>query len=396
MYKIIILTTLTLFLIHLDAQVFEKQWVFQTNGKIFASVACDSNKLFIGSGDGTFYCLNKENGTLKWKISSHASKFSSTLIDDNNVYFGTNEGLLYALDKTNGVIKWQFQSKGEQEKDIWDYYLSNPSIKDDCIYWGSGDSTLYAIGKDDGKEKWHFKTKGIIHANPIETEGMILVSSFDGYLYCLNSSDGSLNWKFKTLGAEYFPEGAIPKSPLVHEGIIYLGSRDYNLYALELNSGRCLWNYREPDGWIVATPVYYNGCLYFGLSDGHRMVCMNTQSGTVKWQTPINMRIYGEAIILDDYLVFGSHNGILYALNPNTGEIIDTWKTNGNKANYDKVFDNNGQFLPDFKLYGEEYKKSEEMILNLGSILSTPLFDDGFIYFGSSDGGVYSIKWLKP
>jgi outer membrane protein assembly factor BamB len=45
-----------------------------------------------------------------------------------------------------------------------------------------------------------------------------------------------------------------------------------------------------------------------------------------------------------------------------------------------------------FVLYGADNETPENMIHALGSILSSPVVEDGMIYFGSSDGHLYAVS----
>lgn len=376
----------------LSAQL-TKAWSFKTEGRIFASAISDDEKIYIGSGDGLFYALDKQSGEIIWSFQTASTKSSTAVLVGNLVCFGTNDGVLYALDKKKGTRVWKHQTGGEQELDMWDYYLSTPVVSDGVLYWGCGDTFVYALDPVTGEEKWKYKTDGIVHATPVVDNNKLFVGSFDGHMYALNASSGDLLWKFKTLGAHYFPKGEVQKAPLVADGVVYFGTRDYNLYALDAKSGRTLWNYREPHGWIIATPTLQDGHLYFGLSDGHQFCCMNVQSGAMKWTLPLNMRVFGEAIPVGDKLIFGSHNGILYLVNAADGKIRDHFKTAGCIKNSSEVFDESGAFKKGFELYGSDMVGAEQKILNLGSILSTPLVEGDRIYFGSTDGYVYAVEY---
>ncbi|MBP1665060.1 MAG: hypothetical protein H6Q19_2200 [Bacteroidetes bacterium] len=71
---------------------------------------------------------------------------------------------LYSVDKNTGKLLWQYKTKGENRKDLWDYYLSSPVACKGVVYVGSGDSTVYAIGAKSGKTLWTFKTNGYCYA----------------------------------------------------------------------------------------------------------------------------------------------------------------------------------------------------------------------------------------
>ena len=60
--------------------------------------------------------------------------------------------------------------------------------------------------------------------------------------------------------------------------------------------------------------------------------------------------------------------------------------------NYHTIFGPDGHFREDFELYGNNYLESEAKIHSLGSVLSSPMIDEGVIYFGSSDGKMYAVN----
>ena len=393
MKKLLFLNLYLLFTLCIANGQLSKIWSFKTEGQIFASVVTDVDKAYVGSGDGVFYAIDKTTGVPEWTYQTAGTKFSTALLMDDLICFGSNDGNLYALNKEDGSVVWQHHSKGEKEQDMWDYYLSSPIRYKGVIYWGCGDSYVYAISPKDGSEVWKYKTEGIVHATPVMQDEKLLIGSFDGFLYALNAESGKLEWRFNTLGAHYFPNGAIQKAVLVNDGIVYFGSRDYNLYALEATSGRVLWNYREPHGWIIATPILFKEHLYFGCSDGHQFCCMNAETGIMKWTLPLTMRVFGEAVPVNDKMVFGSHNGILYLVDASEGTVLDQFRTEGHIENYSEVYSVTGSFKEGFELYGSDMLGTEQKILNLGSILSTPTIEEDRIYFGSADGHIYSVHY---
>lgn len=379
----------TLFSAHSQATVV---WAFQTEGRVYSSPILFDQILYVGSGDNNFYAIDQASGKQVWKFETEGSVHSSPALNNELVIFGNNEGKLFALDRITGTLKWSFSSKGEKQYGLWDYYLSSPLIDSEKIYWGSGDGSVYALDVKTGNIIWEFETGDLVHASP-KVDGLdLVIGSFDGNLYSLNKENGILNWKFKTLGAEYFPKGEIQKAVSIDEETIYFGSRDYNLYALDKKTGACKWNYREPEGWIISTPLVLGDKIYFGTSDAHKFYCLNRVSGEILWETPLKMRVYGKAVAYNELIYFGTFDGWVYGLNPENGDIKWEFQTEMSKKNSSTVFNEEGGFKEGFQLYGEDYLESEKKIHDLGSILGTPLIIDGVIYFGSSDGKIYAVN----
>ena len=389
-----ILFFLSLILLNLNASHAQDNvlWRFKTKDRIYSSPKIEWDIIFFGSGDHSFYAIDKTKGQKIWEFKTGGAIHSSPFISDNLVCFGSADGSLYALDKVNGHIVWKFDSGGEKMYDLWDYYLSSPIGDNNTIFWGCGDGNLYAIEKNTGKLKWNFMTDGIVHASPVMKDNTIFIGSFDGNFYSINKENGSLNWKFKTVGASYFPRGEIQKAALIEEDVVYFGSRDYNVYALDAKKGTGKWNMKQPQGWIIATPIEYKGNIYFGTSDAHLFYCMDKIQGTVKWSIPLNMRVYGSAVSHNDTIYFGTFDGKVIGVDYLTGQRKWEFQTNSSKLNYSNIYDEKGNFKEGFVLYGQDFEDSEELIHQLGSILSTPVIENEIMYFGSSDGNLYAIK----
>jgi len=369
----------------------DTQWKYKTGGRVYSSPLIAGNTVYFGSGDHHFYALDKQTGSLNWTFKTDGAVHSSAAIKGELLYFASADGSLYAVNVDSGELSWKFASGGEKMYGLWDYYLSSPAIEDNLVYWGSGDGHVYAIDAVSGDLKWRYDTGDIVHASPVVYKDKVIVGGFDGHMYALNKHDGTLIWKFKTVGATYFPKGEIQRAALVDDDVVYFGSRDYNMYALDANTGRGKWNMRQLQGWIIATPLEHEGNIYFGTSDAHIFYSMNKQSGEVNWTIPVNMRVFGSAIIHGDLLYFGTFDGKILGVDYATGEKEWQFQTGDSKQNYHSVYDDNGEFREEFVLYGADYETPEKMIHALGSILSSPVIDDGLIYFGSSDGHLYAV-----
>ncbi len=369
-------------------------WKFSTNRRIFSSPEISENTMYIGSNDSCLYALNKKTGNLVYKFRTNGEIKSKPLIYNSSVIFNSSDGLVYAIDKNDAEVLWTFKTNGENKLDLWDYFLSSPVCSGDKVFVGSGDGNVYAIDPKTGSLIWKFKTGGIVHATPLVYENTVFIGSFDGLFYALNAQTGDLIWKFKTIGSEYFPKGEIQKGAALYKNSVIFGCRDYNIYSLNINTGVGMWNTKEKGSWVIAAPLIINDVIYVGTSDSHRFCVFNAQNGEEICSYPLNMRVYGEAVPHKNDIYFGCFNGGLYRINHLNGKLEEVFRTPGSKRNYFEVYNENGEFKEGFELYGNEMEASENKILDLGAILSTPVIDDGIIYFGDSNGVIYAV-WGK-
>jgi outer membrane protein assembly factor BamB len=378
----------------LNAQV-ELAWKYKTEGRVYSTPLIDDGSVYFGSGDQNIYALNEANGELLWKFKTEGKVHSSPAVHGQTVLAGSQDGNLYCLDKLSGELKWKFESRGEKMYGLWDYYLSSPTVADGMVYWGSGDGSLYAINPVNGTKLWEFTTGDIVHATPVVDEESVYIGSFDGKLYKLNKYNGSLIWEFDTIGAYFFPKGEIQRGVTVHEGFVYFGSRDYNLYVLDKKTGKGAWNYRQPRGWIIATPTLYKDHVYFGSSDAHKFFCYSTKTADLVWEKELSMRVYGTALAHDDEVIFGTFDGKLISADYLTGKTNWVFQTDNSKRDHHTIFDDNGKFRSDFELYGEKWLESENRIHDLGAFLSSPVLASNQIFIGSSDGHLYCLTRSK-
>lgn len=138
-----------------------------------------------------------------------------------------------------------------------------------------------------------------------------------------------LRWKFHTAGR-------VISSPAVVDGVVYVGSTDGNLYAINADSGAQKWKF-ETKAWEVSSPTIASGLVYFLSYDGH-LYALDAATAQVKWKFATEGERHYQ----------GTH---LHHLQPAVESMPDPW---------------------DF-------------------YLSSPSFWNGAVYFGSSDGNVYSL-----
>jgi eukaryotic-like serine/threonine-protein kinase len=370
-------------------------WSFGTEGAIFGSPVVSGDHLLVGSSDGHVYALDRTTGRERWRFRTGGAVDAAPAAALGRVYFPSRDGSFYAVDAGTGALDWAFRTEGgEKQHDFWDFYLSDPLVLDSTVVFGSGDGGVYALAADTGVLLWRFQTGGAMHGAPV-TDGMRLyVGGFDGGLHALDPATGVPLWSIRADGNEHFPEGAFQRAPVLHEGALYVGSRDYQLYAVEATSGRILWKMEESRGWIVATPLVVDETLYFGASDGQRFYAVDRTSGQARWSVPVQTRVFGSAIMVGGAVVFGGFSGILFALDPESGDIRWRFQTPASRTGFHRVHDERGELNEEMRTLYQTGRgmEAESRILELGSIPGTPAFDGVRLYFGTTEGIVYALE----
>jgi eukaryotic-like serine/threonine-protein kinase len=143
------------------------------------------------------------------------------------------------------------------------------------------------------------------------------------------SQFSKVKWQFAT-------KGQVLSSPAVSGDTVYVGSSDHFLYALDSAAGTLKWKFKT-DGRITSSPAVSAGTVFFGSYDSN-FYAVDAASGQLKWK----------------FATAGEHR---YAAS---------------------------------HLHGAE-PAAEVMPDPFDFYLSSPVVDNGAVYFGSGDSHVYAL-----
>ena len=83
----------------------KEAWQFKCDGHNYTTPLIIDSSVYIGSGDGKVYRLNKYTGEKEWDYDLGKEVFSSPKYDSNTLYFGCDNGYFYAMDDGQKVYK---------------------------------------------------------------------------------------------------------------------------------------------------------------------------------------------------------------------------------------------------------------------------------------------------
>ena len=341
------------------------EWSFQTAGPVRASALVDSGLIYIGSGDGDFYALDRQTGAERWRYRAGSPIQSSAAAWGDLVYFGDRANTFYALERRSGRERWRVETGSdypfEWGSEGWDYFTSSPVIAGDLLVIGSGDGSVYALDAATGNERWRLETGGRVRASPAVGGGVVFVGSADGVLYAIDLETGDVEWRFETEGASNisaefgFDRKTIQASPALTAGAVLFGSRDGKFYAVDAASGELRWRYDHSTPWVVSSAAIWDDLAIVGTSDGLFVHAVNVETGGEAWRFETGDRVFSSPALSGSAVYIGVHDGRLLSLDAGTGEF--RWTLH----------------------FG-------------GAVMSSPVVSDGHIYVGCDDGSLYSIR----
>jgi len=341
------------------------EWSFQTAGPVRGSALVDSALIYIGSGDGDFYAIDREKGVERWRFRTGSPIHSSAAAWGDLIYFGNRSNTFYALDRRTGRERWRVETGSDHPfewgHEGWDYFTSSPVIAGEFVIVGSGDGSVYALDAATGAEHWQVETGGRVRASPAVGDGVVFVGSADGLLYAIDIETGGVEWRFETEGAfnissEYgFDRKTIQSSPALTAGTVLFGSRDGKFYAVDASSGELRWRFDHSTPWVVSSAAIHDRLAIVGTSDGLFVHAMSVETGEEIWRFETGDRVFSSPALSGGTAYVGVHDGRLLSLDAGTGENLWTLHFSG-------------------------------------AVMSSPVVHDGRIYVGCDDGAVYSVR----
>ncbi|HLO90556.1 MAG TPA: PQQ-binding-like beta-propeller repeat protein [Lentimicrobium sp.] len=285
----------------LNALTSELLWKFEANGRIKSSPAVDETTVYFGAFDSTLYAVDRRTGLEKWHFRTRSEGFhrainlfglntgnirqidpwdfyfSSPVIDGNRLYVGSGDSSIYCFDKNLGTKLWEYKTRGVVH--------SSPAIGNGMVYCGSWDSKMYAFDALSGKIKWEYQA-GIdtayncfvgFQASPVLYDGVLYCGSRDAAMYALDANSGKLIWRTYDPGMSWFPS-----SVAVRGDYLYTGSSDARKFYCFNRKNGYIEYYKNTWSYTFSSPALTDNAAYIGSANG-RIYCFELSSGNLNW-----------------------------------------------------------------------------------------------------------------
>lgn len=279
-----------------------KIWDYDIEGGVgFNGIAAADAVLFVNSLAGEMVSLDITTGGKIGTVGSLGKDASTTPLVMGNYLI-----LTFAGDDKYSMVAYDLIEGSKMWRKNFGYIQTSPVLYNHAVYFGTLNGNEYKIEDSTGKVLWKFFCGEPIHSTCAASGNRVIFGTDKGSLICLNTDTGMEAWKFK-ITAPIF------STPMIHNNNVYFGADDSNYYSI------------------------------------------NIESGSVAWKNNLKTKITGgSALFKDSLAVFGGINGVVYAVNKNSGEVV--WS-----------------------------------FLTYGTITSTPLACGSYIYVTSFDSHVYCL-----
>ena len=330
---------------------FEPRIVFNPEGLIF----------FEKEGTLKKYDYSQE---LIWKknIYTKQEKKSDILINlayENDILIITdNLAKYYAVNPQNGELIWS--------KTNLTPFNSQIKIYKDKFYIVDYENIIHCFSIKDGNKIWSYQTDNFFVKSKkklsiiIENEKVIFNNSI-GDITALDANKGILLWQTPTQNNLVYAESAslITSDLVLEKDSIFFSNNRNEFYSINKDNGFLNWkqninsNIRPVISNDIIFTVSNEGFLYFIDSIGGNIIKSNNLLINFKAKHRESIKPIG-IVLGSDKIFLSLNNGKLIVASIQTGEIINTFKLDGNQISKPFIFDNKLYVIKDNSII--EYK----------------------------------------
>lgn len=256
-------------LVAYDRDSGKELWKIPLENGVEGGAAVAGDRLFFGSSNGQFYCVNLADGKTLWTFPVRAETLAGPTIDSGVVYFQSGADVVYALDAETGKQLWLYNRQVTGQLSIRS--TTRPVVNGESLLVGFSDGFAVSLKKRDGSLLWERKIgRGNrfrdVDSTPVVDGTNIYVASFDGALVSLKADSGEVNWTVEegayvpvTLGQGRFSDR------------LYYATANGSILVLDKNSGKTLSTLKVANG-IATQPTVFKEWLLYGESEGDFIV----------------------------------------------------------------------------------------------------------------------------
>ena len=307
----------------------KKLWEWHSDANVISTPLYQNELVIFGNSLGKIEALSAETGELQWEFETEGGVFSSPAAFEELVIFGSGDGSVYALDSETGKQVWKTATEAS--------VLGSPLISKDRVYIGGSDGYFRAMDARTGHEIWNYQgLQGPVVSTPIIYEGKVIFGAWDKHLYALNTEDGSLAWKWDN-GSQNRMFSPAMVIPVAHEGVVYIVAPDRYLTAINAETGTSLWRSNEATV-RESIGISEDKDLVYGKTMNDEVVAFRTNAAApeLAWRMDCGFGYDHVPSMLfeqDGEVVFGTRNGRVYSINPDTKAINWIYKIDNSMVN---------------------------------------------------------------
>ncbi|MGN0532322.1 MAG: PQQ-binding-like beta-propeller repeat protein [Eubacterium sp.] len=294
------------------------KWHYNTVNSVKNNICIDDHRIAAMDVDGNVYCLDKADGKLLWQTKINLGNNIGTscgICIDNSVLYTGNSRIITALNVADGSTKWQ-QNRDKGENSPAEFIIAGDKLIVNS-HWDS----LSALDIEDGEELWSNTDEDIRFRSStpaIVDDNTLLVADSDAVML-VSLADGSIISKTDFEGYSFSSTG----QPALLDDAAYIPTANRGVIAFDIKSKEILWNYETGDGILFTAPYVGKGSrmvessprldgnnLIFGANDGY-IYSVDAKTGKLINKKQAGSAVLGEIALTDQRIYAGTFDGYI-------------------------------------------------------------------------------------
>ena len=299
---------------------------FNKNIKIKLSKIIKNNKfkeLRNNYGREEFDSDFKSVSKYKIKKIKNFSNFEPTIVfKSDGIIFFEKQGTLKKYDYSQKLIwKKNFYSKQEKKSNI----LLNITHENDILIITDNLSKYYAVDLKNGELLWSKTNLTPFNSQIKIYKDKLYIVDYENILHCFSIKNGNRIWSYQT--DNFFVKTKKTLSIVIDNEKVIFNNSIGDITALDASKGFLLWQtptqnnliYAESASLITSDIVLEKDSIFFS-NNRNEFYSINKNNGFLNWKQKINSNI--RPVITGDLIFTVSNEGFLYFIDSLTGNII--------------------------------------------------------------------------
>ena len=275
-------------------------------------------KVFVGDFEGTIHAIDLLTGKAVWKVKKKDGFVTSAAANQGCIVIGDYSGMVFCLDAKTGKEVW--------EKEIEQQVANGANFYGDNVLLTSEGGTMFAMDIKTGEPKWKFATGDQLRSSPTIWKTFSLLGGCDGKLHKIDLIKG------ESAGEGVPLQAPTLSTPSVIGKIAIVPTQPGVVLAIDVETEKIIWTFAEASqsNDIRSSPATLGKFENDQLSGitvlttrNRRVLGVDLRNGKVLWEAVLKKRTEGSPVICGGRAWIGAMDGMLYAIDLETG--METW-----------------------------------------------------------------------
>ena len=283
--------------------------------------------IYVASGGGKVFKLDKKTGDQKWKTDLNATLVSGVAYRDGSIYVGLKNGVLVCLNENDGIKRWEISLGGE--------IMAPVAVDKGHVFAQTANGLLLGLDQENGEEVWRSQStlplltvRGT--ATPIVIDGTVITGLANGKLVAIDIKTGIQRWDSRLA----IPSGSsdiekvvdVDVKPLLLGNRILAGSYNGSIAMVDAATGQAFW---QKETSVRGDLSEGFGNVYFASSEGE-IIAYDASSAQIQWvNESLLRRGLGDTATWINYVIAADYKGYLHILSQRDGSLVGRSKIGG-------------------------------------------------------------------